>query len=257
MFQVADLRRVKCPLWAKEACYMRFIVLISLMTIVSTLYTVILILFIIYRKQINLIVKNRFRSLRHPKDKKVHKIIFKYCEQDREFVLNEVIPVMNFNVDLNIKTILSKKPSEKVKFINKFSNCFKDTNECGTIVLFSSNYLMSTYSHVDIKKIHSEMLKAENTIYIFADIGPENSIYAFLEEQRDVTTSLLWNEDNFWENIFGMLAAGHNTAYGENDELQETNKITITQAKMPSNISFKLPDCPNMYNLNTLTHSQV
>ncbi|XP_075976289.1 uncharacterized protein LOC142976678 [Anticarsia gemmatalis] len=258
--KIVDLQHVHCPLWSKEACYMRFTIFISLITIVISLYIIIIIVFIIYRKHINHMLKRRFCMYARNSGKlEMHNVVIRYCDNDEEFVLKEVMPVMKCNKALKIQTNPIKNSSNKENFIRNFTSCVKDVNKCTTLVVFSSNYLTSTYSHVDIKKIHSEMLKAENTIYVFVDIGPENSIYAFLEEQRDVTTTIVWKETNFWEKLFGMLSDGHvKEKYIASYELMKSNQVFNAKAKLPSNISFsKLPDWPNMYDVNTLTHSQV
>lgn len=262
MFQIADLQEIHCPLWAKEACYIRFTIFVSLLTIVVLLYIIIITVFIIYRQHINHMLKKRFNKYAGTHlvgHNDIHNVVVRYCDMDEEFVLKEVLPTMKCNKALEIHTNPIKNSKSKENFMSSFMSCVKDVNKSTTIVVFSSNYLMSTYSQVDIKKIHSEMLKADNTIYLFVDIGPENSIYAFLEEQRDVATAMVWKETNFWDKIFGMLSDGQAKGkYIANYELLKSNQVFSAKSKLPSNISFsKLPDWPNMYDLNTLTQSQV
>lgn len=188
-----------------------------------------------------------------------HNIAISYCDKDEEFVLKEVLPVMKCNKALKIHTNPIRNFSSKNRLLRHFTSCVKTENKFTTLVVFSSNYLTSTYCQVDIKKIHSEMLKAENTIYIFVDIGPENSIYAFLEEQRDVTTTMVWKELNFWEKFFGILSNGEaKRKFIANHDLLRSKQALSPKMKLPSNISFsKLPESPNMYDLNTVTYSQV
>ncbi|CAB3250821.1 unnamed protein product [Arctia plantaginis] len=258
--KIVDLQHINCPLWAKEACYLRFTIFISILTVVTALYIIIIIVFIIYRKHINHMLKKRLSTYARPLGKTgMHNIAISYCDKDEEFVLKEVLPVMKCNKSLKVHTNPIRNFSSKNRLIRHFTSCVKNENKYTTLVVFSSNYLTSTYCHVDIKKIHSEMLKAQNTIYIFVDIGPENSIYAFLEEQRDVTTTMVWKESNFWEKFFGILSNGQaKRKLIANHDLVRTKQALSAKIKLPSNISFsKLPEEPNMNDLNTVTHSQV
>ncbi|KAJ0177874.1 hypothetical protein K1T71_006747 [Dendrolimus kikuchii] len=259
--KIIDIKTLHCPLWAKEACYMRFTIFITLLTSLVTLYVIIIVIYLVHRKDINYILKNKFYSLSQYRSKRndIHNIIIKYVETDEEFVLKEVLPVLRTHKDLNIHTSLIKGSNNRENFMDNFTSCVKDLYNCTTLVVFSPNYLTSTYSHVDIKKIHSEMLKAENTVYIFVDIGPENSIYAFLKEQRDGRTTVVWSEPNFWDRFFAILSACDTGKFKMNYEYYvQSNNIMSMKIKPPSDISFtKLPDFPNMYDLNALTHSQV
>lgn len=259
--KILDLQCINCPWWAKEACYMRFTIFVSLITIVILLYIVIIIVCVIYRKHINYILKLRlFKYTREPVGKTEKQyVVIKYCDMDEEFVLKEILPVMKCNKSLKVYANPIKNSDKKRNFMKNCISCINYDDNYMTLVVFSTNYLTSTYSHVDIKKIHSEMLKAENTIYVFVDIGPENSIFDFLEEQRDVLTTVAWKETNFWEKTFGLLSDGQfKVKYIANYDCLKPNQIYNTKSRLPSNISFsKLPDWPNMYDLNTLTHSQV
>lgn len=271
MFQIVDLKHVRCPLWAKEACYMRFTILITLMTIVISLYTIILVVFIIYRKQINSIVKKKLNAFQNSTPKKSKgkgfRINLDFCPQDEEFVLREMLPIME-NTECLKSIIPPIKRTYKDSCFKKsanFKRYVKDVKPQARIVVFSSNYLPERFGHVDIKKIHSEMLKAENTVYVFADIGPENSIYAFLEEQRDVRRTLKWDEEYFWTKLLFMLKD-----FVLADEPKQMKEIFIAPPESFVNANLKslslsnLPEWPNMYDLNsqahsfnTLTYSQV
>lgn len=268
LFQIVDLSNVQCPLWAKEACYMRFTILITLITIVISLYTIILIVFIIYRKQIKTIVKKKINNFHspNPKPNPAHRVNLDFCLKDEEFVNREILPVMNNTAclkslwpDENTDTYLGYTKSANYK------RYIKDVKPRARIVVFSSNMLLQRYGHVDIKKIHSEMLKTKNTIYVFADIGPENSIYAFLEEQRDVRRTLKWEEENFWTKLFEMVKE-----FVLADEPKQMNEIFIAppESFVTENVKSlslsNLPEWPNTYGpstmtrgLHTMTHSQV
>nr|XP_021189550.2 protein toll [Helicoverpa armigera] len=252
--QIVDLRHVRCPFWAKEACYMRFTIVITLMTIVISLYTIILVIFIIYRKQINSIVKKKLSSIQQPAPPRSHRITVDYSVADEEFVNREIIAVMQNCDSLKLQSY-DLPDYSKMGYVRSanFKRYVRDYS--ARIVIFSPNYLIRHYGQIDIKKIHSEMLKAEKTIYVFADIGPENSVYAFLEEQRDVRTTLKWNEEDFWAKLMNLL-----NDFASYEELKHKKNIFIAPPTSlePSNIALsKVPDWPNTYDLNTLTHSQV
>lgn len=232
---------------------MRFIIFISIITAVVSLYIIVLILCITYRKQVNSLVKNKLferkntQSLSNKTD-----IVVKYCENDEDFVLKEILPGLKYQKDIKIHTNPIKGVRNK-QFIDNLKMCVTDAHKHTTLVVFSPNYLTSTYSHVNIKKIHSEMLKAENTVYVFADVGPENSIYAFLKEQRDERTSVIWSEADSWSKFLTLLSGER-----KSNELRLKFKISKAKAKLPSNISFsRLPDWSNLNNVNTFTHSHV
>ncbi|XP_022826007.1 protein toll-like [Spodoptera litura] len=257
--KIVDLQHVRCPLWAKEACYMRFTILITLMTVVISIYTIILVVFIIYRKQINSIVKKRlstFHRANAQRKEKSYRILMDFCHQDEEFVNREMLSIMTTNESLQILTkVITDYRNSEFRMSKNFKRYVKDVKTRARVVVFSSNYLTETYGHIDIKKIHSEMLKAEKTIYIFADIGPDNSIYDFLEEQRDLRTTLKWNEENFWPKLYALLKS-----FVSSDELKKVEDTLIVPGDSlePSKISLtNTPDWPNMYDFNTLTHSQV
>lgn len=257
--KIVDLLQVRCPLWAKEACYMRFTILVTLMTIVISIYTVVLVVFIIYRKQINSMVKKRlstFHRSNSQRKEKSYRILVDFCHQDEDFVNRELLSIMTTNESLQILTkVITDYRNSEFTMSKNFKRYVKDVKTRARVVIFSSNYLTETYGHIDIKKIHSEMLKAEKTIYIFADIGPDNSIYDFLEEQRDLRTTLKWNEENFWPKLYALLKS-----FVIPDEFKNVENTLIVPGDSlePSKISLtNTPDWPNMYDFNTLTHSQV
>ncbi|KAJ8719078.1 hypothetical protein PYW07_016634 [Mythimna separata] len=259
--KIVDLRHVRCPLWAKEACYMRFTILVTLMTVVISLYTVILIVFIIYRKQINSIVKKKLNTFKPPtpKKNKTYRIHLDFCYQDEEFVNREILPVMNNTECLKSLMPSGKKEDNTAYYLGykksaNYKRYIKDIKPQANIIIFSSNFLMQRYGHVDIKKIHSEMLKSENTVYVFADVGPENSIYAFLEEQRDTRKTLKWDEEHFWTKLLYMLKDCVEDPKKSNEIfIAPTESIETSNDKSVSTTS--LPDWPNTYDPNTLTRS--
>lgn len=234
---------------------MRFIIFISIITVLVSLYIVVLILCITYRKQVNSLLKKKLSERKNKNSKLASnktEVVVKYCENDEEFVLKEILPGLKSHKEIKIHTdpIRSTRNNQ---FIDNLKMCVTDAHKHTSIVVFSPNYLTSTYSHVNIKKIHGEMLKAENAVYVFTDVGPENSIYAFLKEQRDERTTVLWGESDFWDKFLSMLSEEK-----KSDELPLKFKISKAKVKLPSNISFsRLPDWSNLNNLNTFTHSHV
>ncbi|XP_059058541.1 protein toll-like [Achroia grisella] len=273
--KIPDLKDFKCPLWSKESCYMRFIVFVALILSLISLYTVVIILFITYRKQCNKLIKKKLCDKKNNETPKppnenliandnYKNIIVKYSKDDEEFVLREIVPGLRcHNMKLHMNPI--KFPNNTNNFLRILYMCVKDTHKYSTLVVFSPNYLMSTYSHVNIKKIHGEMLKAENTFYVFVDIGPENSVYSFLKTRRDDRTSVVWSQVDFWKKILGMLSADSKRKVNVN---AATKKIISTRIKskmcklgknkLPSNISIsRLPDRSLHYNINPYSHSHV
>ncbi|XP_028174861.1 protein toll-like [Ostrinia furnacalis] len=254
--KVIDIHYFKCHIWSRETCYTRFTIFISIITVIVSLYIIVLILFITYRKQVNSLIKKKLSERKHKKNTAVtsgrrREIVVRFCESDEEFVLKEILPELKGHkgVEVQINPINNLKNNQ---FIDSLKMCVKEHKHT-TLVVFSPNYLTSTYSHVDIKKIHGEMLKAENTVYVFADVGPENSIYAFLKEQRDERTSVVWSEADFWKKFLRVVSGDM-----KKDELRMKSKYAKAKAKLPSNISFsRLPDWSSLNNVNTFTHSHV
>ncbi|CAH0583134.1 unnamed protein product [Chrysodeixis includens] len=195
-------------------------------------------------------VLRKLNLLGNDKKKKVHKINFRYCDKDEEFVYKELFPVIKQSNAFKVQS-MPINGSKKLKpcLRQKLPSCIEPEDvHHTTIVVFSSNYLMSYYSQVDIKKIHTEMLKKRNTIYVFVDIGSENSIYAFLKGQRDMLTSIVWNEERFWDKLFSMITDGRYKTYLKSRELLECEEDSHNQVRI-------LPAPDN--GLNSPTHSQV
>ncbi|XP_060802056.1 protein toll [Amyelois transitella] len=269
--KIPDLSTFQCSIWTKVSCYTRYTIFIIIIIILVSLYLVMIVLFIFYRKNIKLAIKRKLWKSKNKNSKPARKvktgIMVNFCENDEEFILKDFVPQLksqNFNLFIhpvqNEIPIYVRKSGRRVKDIctRKDDGALKyDT----TLVVFSPNYLMTAYKNVDIKKIHGEMLKAKDTIYIFVDIGPENSIYAFLKDQRDINTSVLWSDVDFWKKIIDMLSVDHDlgvVSAAEKDDIKTPVKLKISKAKCPRNISFsKLPDWSTQYNVNPIAHSHV
>ncbi|CAH0399211.1 unnamed protein product [Chilo suppressalis] len=255
--EVVDIGYFSCPFWSRESCRMRFMIIASIITIFVSLYIIVLILFVIYRKQVNTLIKKKLCRRRNKNNEtKQHlnetDIMVKYCEHDEEFILKEVIPGLKSQKEIKIHMNPITNTRNK-QFIKNLKMCVKDAHKYTTVVVFSPNYLTSAYSHVNIKKIHGEMLKAKNTVYVFADVGPENSIYAFLKEQRDMRTSVVWGETDFWNRILSVLPVEKYDGY------RRKSKVSRHKAKLTPNISFeKLLESSDHNSVNTLcTYSHV
>lgn len=216
-----------------------------------------------YKKQIHTLIKQKFQyfsqlnnTIDQPKN-----IIVKYTENDEEFVLKEILPELREHKHFKVQTKLINKSSDGDSFMKHFRNGSKESDSI--LVVFSPSYLTSAYSHVNIKKIRGEMLKTRNTLYVFTDIGPENSIYAFLKEQRDQRTTILWSNPNFWNVLISMLSNRSmkkkvRFSSGHDIRTKINNSINPTKNKLAVNNAFtRLPDWPDVYNSSTFAHSQV
>lgn len=222
-----------------------------------------IILYFVYKKQINLIIKKKFQyfSQQNSNAEQNRNIIVKYFENDEEFVLKEILPELKEHKNFKVQTKLINKADSKENFIKHFKSGCKENDT--TLVVFSPNYLTSAYSHVNIKKIRGEMLKTKNTLYVFTDIGPENSIYAFLKEQRDQRTTILWSDPNFWNVLISMLSnrslkkkVRFSSGYDVRGKVNTS--MSSTKTKLAGNNSFtRLPDWPDVYASSTFAHSQV
>ncbi|CAG9787161.1 unnamed protein product [Diatraea saccharalis] len=254
--KVVDMKEVICPIWSRESCRVRFVIIASFITMFVCLYIIALILFVVYKKQMNTLIKKKLCERKERKiDRSPHlnesDIMVKYSEHDEEFILKEVIPGLKSQKEIKIHMNPITNTRNK-QFMSNLKMCVKDAHKYTTVVVFSPNYLTSAYSHVNIKKIHGEMSKAENTVYVFADVGPENSIYAFLKEQRDVRTSVVWGEADFWNSILSILTVE------KRDGPRRKFKASRHKGKLPPNITFeRLPDWSTNNTANTFTHSHV
>lgn len=136
-------------------------------------------------------------------------LIIAYDRQDKGFVYQEFMPALKDCSDSPVGQSLVTVSTNK----DKFKLNVKRTNNATYIVIFSPNYLRTQFTDVSIINILSMMKDAQNTVYVFADIGGhDDSIYAFLKEQRDIMNSVVWNEPNFWEKfakIVDLPKIGH------------------------------------------------
>ncbi|XP_013173731.1 PREDICTED: leucine-rich repeat-containing G-protein coupled receptor 5-like [Papilio xuthus] len=235
--KISDIDFKHCPMWStRVVCYIAFYVIISITGILFFIAAFIIIVYFI--------------------------IALKYSIADEEFVLKEIVPGLQ---DIkNVKLLM--KPISDLNTKKSFMKILKrnESEKYVTIVIFSPNYLMTTYSKVNIKKIRGEMLKARNTIYIFVDTGPDNSIYAFLKDQRETRISVLWNELYFWDKIIDFVSKyskhrkfGYKTrsCQGKNNLVKEINKV---KRKYTPKMSFmKLSEWPQTDTFETFAHSQV
>ncbi|XP_072950036.1 uncharacterized protein [Epargyreus clarus] len=258
--KIMDEELLDCPNWNKYICFLRFFVFFILLIVSLTLSLSTMILYLIYRKEINMAIKSRFKMYymqQNGQKTPNQNIVVKYSDMDEEFVLKEMLPGLRIHKNLIVHTKPINKPSNK-SFIKKLTSNTQETDT--TLVIFSPNYLTSAYSHVNIKKIRGEMLKARNTIYVFTDIGPENSIYTFLKDQRDRRSTILWSEPNFWNALMLLLItskSGHKSRTGK--YRPGLKALNGTKAKLsPNAASFTKPsDWAQLYALDTFAHSQV
>lgn len=233
---------------------MRIVIMAVIIAIFVTFLAILVVLYVDLRKHLYLVLKKTLYSLSHnnANNNNSRGIMVEYSDKDEEFVLKEVLPGMRHHLDLEIHTNVINNSARKQGFMNSVTGTVKETYT--TLVIFSPNYLTSNYSHVNIKKIRGEMLKAKNTIFVFADIGPENSIYAFLKEQRDTRTTVMWNDQEFWNTFLAIIAKGDHKV-----KRRRVNKLLYAgKMKLESNRSIsRPPDTPNIYALDAFTHMQV
>lgn len=261
LFQVMDLNDYCCPNWNDLTCSGKFLIYLSVITILGTLYVLAIIYFFIYKEEIAHFIKKKlgyFSEHKYTKKEMVHAII-KYSEHDEEFVLKEMLPMMKTQKNITIHMHPIKKNYNTEQDYDNLNICIHGTCNYKIIVVFSPNYLTTKYGHVDIKKIHTEMLKAVNTVYVFVDIGPENSIYAFLNSQRDEMTTVTWCVPNFWDRFFTLITEYNAKFKQDYEECEdETKEMSGLDKTILSDISFsKLPEWPVCYDINSTISSQV
>ncbi|VVD00393.1 unnamed protein product [Leptidea sinapis] len=204
--KVMDENSIHCSVWTREACNIRFVIFVCFISISASLSTITMICYFKYKRHIHSVLKNQLFNISHSCEKKdkERSVILKYSEKDEEFVFKEILPGLNVHKSLKVHMKPISANTSTYNFIKRLKNSSNERDT--TLVIFSSNYLMSAYSHVDIKKIRGEMLNAKNTVFVFTDMGAENSIYAFLKEQRDRRTTILWNNPNFWNILLPVLS---------------------------------------------------
>lgn len=221
------------------------------MTVLMTSLTftsILLMVYCTYQEQVNHFIKktlyNNFFNQNTTVSDQDKNIIIKYSENDEEFILKEILPELKEHKNYNVHLKCINSTRNRDNFIKQL----KGTKESNIVlVIFSPNYLTSAYSHVNIKKIRGEMLKSKNTVYVFTDIGPENSIYAFLKEQRDLRSTILWSDPNFWSVLIYMLSNG---TYKRKVRIATENEWMTTNP-------FLSPDSSGIYSSSTFAYNQV
>ncbi|XP_041968157.1 protein toll-like [Aricia agestis] len=250
--KVKDNTLAHCPIWTKETCYLRFIIFISIITSILLLSIIVVTIYSLYRNQIHSMIKKTMHRFSHQErvNDRCKNIIVKYSDKDEEFVFKEIMPTLKEQPNLNVQMRPIHKPISAESVVNR-------PGETDTIlVIFSPNYLTSAYSHVNIKKIRGEMLKAKSTVYVFTDIGPDNSIYAFLKDQRDRRTSVSWNDINFWK-ILQILLSGKRYRKSDLKGRENSKPLSGTVSKLTNKNKFTRFSDYDCYSSNTFTHSQV
>lgn len=228
-FQIVDVQQIQCPLWIWRACSASFIVVAAIISSVTILNMTIVIVLCVYRKQIYGLFKKKWHTFNEIKteicehyDKNSHikpidksavsiyydegnvAMLVKFDSRDTQFIDEQLMPgLMKYGksqIGFPRPKSMITVPTKREKLLKWLRDCFCPPSYIA-IIVFSPNYLMSQYSHVDIKKIQSKMSRQVDSVFVFVDIGPENSVYAFLKDQRDTRNSVVWKESNFWEKI--------------------------------------------------------
>ncbi|OWR52546.1 putative toll precursor [Danaus plexippus plexippus] len=195
-----------CSFWTRTRCYKKYILSLTILICSLTLCVIGILICVTFNQTLPDRLKHKFLYYIKPKAlANLNKTItVKYSEQDEEFVLKEIIPELKEHkkVEVNAQAINGTDDES----LNCFLNIFEVPKM--SLVIFTPNYLMTAYSHISIKKIRGAMMKSKNTVYVFTDIGPENSVYAYLKEQRDLRTSVLWNDPNIWHKLTTEITDG-------------------------------------------------
>lgn len=242
--QIYDKVDIGCPIWARRVCYSRYSIIMSVIAAVGVFYLFVIIGFIVYRNHlmspITRVIKNHYNAyMTYWRFRKYLGLTIVYDQQDAEFVFEEFLPAIKAYSEYNQSLVcqdLVTVTTNKDKLRNKMNPKNKDKVY---MVVFSPNYLRAQFKDVSIKNILSVMKEARNTMYIFTDIGPDDSIYAFLKEQRDPTNSVVWNQPYQWDNFskiadvkdIGNLVADYKKLnYKLTDRKTDTEK---TQVMLP------------------------
>ncbi|XP_034828582.1 protein toll-like [Maniola hyperantus] len=254
-----------CSIWKREVCYLRFVIFMTVLTTSLAFFSLLIMAYVTYKEQINLFIKKTLYYFLHQDTtimEQEKNIIVKYSENDEEFVLKEILPELREHKHYNIQVKCINNTNNKENFMKQFRVGTKESNI--VLVIFSPNYLTSVYSHVNIKKIRGEMLKSKNTVYVFTDIGPENSIYAFLKEQRDRRSTILWNDPNFWSVLIYMLSNGTYkrkvriaTEYNTHSPIDTSFSSPKTEWFTTNPFLMTTPDRPDIYTSSTFANNQV
>lgn len=125
-----------------------------------------------------------------------------YDKKDTSFVYQEFLPVLKTYSESPIGQNLITISTNKDKYKNKMKRRNRDPS---FIVIFSQNYLQAQFGNVSINNILSIMKETEKALFVFADIGPDDSIYTFLKEQRDIRNSVVWNEPHLWQKLSKLV----------------------------------------------------
>lgn len=247
-FQWDDVGALQCSTWSKFCNEDALIVFytISILFLLGLAAAMIAIMFAINQRLYKM-TKHKLQQVLQPTHRKIRPLILtiKCAEQDDEFVQSNFMTAFTECQSLKAE-IIHPNSLEKIKPHKHDENGVREKRL--TLVIFSPNYLTSAYRDVNIKKIRGEMLKAKKTIYVFVDIGPDNSIYAFLKEQRDYRTTLLWGDPKFWDHFRVILKY---MMYSRHATIRERG------AHSGDTEFSSLPVYPNLYAIDTFAHSQV
>ncbi|XP_023933967.1 protein toll-like [Bicyclus anynana] len=258
--KVVDDTLTHCSTWTKEVCResWAFTFTITLATSLTSFFMIVL-FYCVYKEQIHLYIKKKLQYFFHQEtavSEEDKNIIVKYTDMDEEFVLKEILPELKEHKNYNVQIRCINNANNKDHLAKQFRTGTKESNV--VLIIFSPNYLTSMYSHVNIKKIRGEMLKSKNTVYVFTDIGSENSIYAFLKEQRDRRSTILWSDPNFWSVLIYMLS---NSTYKKKvriaTEHVKCSKIDKNEWMATDPFVTTTSDSPEIYTSRTVADSPV
>ncbi|XP_061704893.1 protein toll-like [Cydia pomonella] len=244
-FKWDDMAALRCSRWSKMCQRDEKVFLYVVCAAVTFVLIVATIGFYLYRRRLYYITKTTIRKALDssvPKPRQLN-LTIKCAEEDNEFVTTNILPVLNTYQNVTTEVVYPGHCKET----NTEKDITSDAKEKRiTLVVFSPNYLTSAYRDVNIKKIRGEILKTRNTVYVFVDIGPDNSIYAFLKEQRDYRTTILWSDSKFWHNLLVLVKYNKRSKHAARERTVGSEKADITRLS-----------CPHLFAIDTVAHSQV
>lgn len=194
------------------------------------------------------------------RNSKKPQFIVSYADEDEEFAFKELLS----GLEQKYRNISVEPISENMKCKRKYTigiqNPFKNRDNVLKIVVFSQNYLTAVYSNTNIKQIR-EIMNIRNTVYVFTDIGPENSIFEYLKQQRDPRISVVWNEPNFWHSLVEKIRYTESNLVNmmslKNIGHSHKSIKLLNHAQGHMGHISRLPDSPCLSTLDSLDQSQV
>lgn len=254
--------QLNCGYMQTSFCDVADISILFLVPFLLTINVLSIIALIVHRRRIYSFTKNVL-EYRNNKSKRSLQSIVHFADEDEEFTFKNLLPGLRQNYpEINVKP-MSESMKCKWKYMKGFAKPYKYRDNVLKIVVFSPHYLTRAYRTINIRQIR-EAMRTKNTVYVFAEIDPENSVYAYLKEQRDPSVSVVWEEPNFW-NSFVKVIRDAETKMAEHNKYAKfgiahqfsADEVDETFSNTRKGPFLRIPDSPCQTGLNTLDHSQV